>query len=113
MKSTLYYDGNCPICSKEMALLKKLKNSQLELVDLWQAEIHIPQENLLKILHLRTPEGNWKKGLDANVAAWKHTRIGFLFLPLRWPLIKPIADKIYSRWAEKRFCKIQLKSQQP
>ncbi len=109
MKSILYFDGNCPLCAKEMALLKRLKNSELELVDLWHAQIDIPSDDLLKVLHLQTPQGEWKKGLDANVAAWRHTPIGFLFIPLRWPIIGPIADKIYYRWAENRFCKIKSK----
>lgn len=109
MKSTLYFDGNCPLCAKEMALLRRLKNPELELVDLWQVQTIIPQDDLLRVLHLQTPQGEWKKGLDANVAAWLHTPIGFLLMPLRWPVISPIADKIYNRWAEKRFCKIKAK----
>jgi len=115
MKTTstavLYFDGNCPVCAKEMFLLNKLKNSQLELVDLWQADVEIPQDDLLRILHLRTATGEWKKGLDANVAAWRHTPIGFLFMPLRWPGIRNIADRIYFRWANNRFCKIKATQQ--
>ncbi len=107
MKSTLYFDGNCPLCAKEMALLNRLKNSKLELVDLWQSQTDIPTDDLLRVLHLQTPQGEWKKGLDANVAAWSHTPIGFIFMPLRWPIIRIFADKIYYRWAEKRFCKIK------
>jgi predicted DCC family thiol-disulfide oxidoreductase YuxK len=109
MKNTLYYDGKCPLCAKEIYWLNKLKNNQLELVDLWGADIEVTQNEMLKILHLRTPTGEWKKGLDANVTAWGHTPIGFLFKPLRWPLIRQVADTLYYKWANNRFCKIELK----
>jgi len=101
-KSFLYYDGKCSTCSKEIHLLRKFKNSNLELVDIWQVEAAIPRHELLRILHICTQDGTWLTGLDANVAAWKHTKFGFLFSPLRWPLIKPITDNIYYYWAKKR-----------
>ena len=69
MKNTLYYDGKCPLCAKEMHWLNKLKNSQLELIDLWEADTEISQNEMLRILHLKTSTGEWKKGLDANVTA--------------------------------------------
>lgn len=106
-QSVLYFDGNCPVCSKEMKLLNKLKNADLELTDLWQANVEIPQDELLRVLHLRTSNGNWLTGLDATVYAWRHTRLGFIFMPLRWPVLRQISDNIYSRWANKRFCKIK------
>ena len=102
-KATLYYDGKCSTCSKEIRLLKKFKNSTLELVDIWQVETDIPRFELLRILHMRTADGTWLTGLDANISAWKHTQFGFLFSPLRWPLIKPITNSIYHYWAYKRF----------
>ena len=107
MKNTLYYDGNCLTCAKEMRLLGKLKNNQLELVDLWKANTDVARDDLLRVLHLQTADGEWKKGLDANVMAWSHTPLGFLFKPLRWPIIRKFADYAYYRWAEKRFCKIK------
>ena len=107
-KATLYYDGRCSMCSKEIHLLKKFKNSKLELVDIWQVEIDIPRFKLLRILHMRTSDGTWLTGLDANVAAWKHTQFGFLFSFLRWPLIKPIVDNVYHYWVKKRWAKKRL-----
>ena len=101
-KATLYYDGKCSTCSKEIRLLKSLKNSELELIDIWQVETDIPRHELLRILHMRIHDGTWLTGVDANVAAWQHTQFGFLLSPLRWPLIKPITDKIYHSWIKKR-----------
>ncbi len=30
---TLYYDGKCPLCLREIRLLERLQGGQLELVD--------------------------------------------------------------------------------
>lgn len=110
MLDTLYYDGKCPLCAKEITLLAKLKDRNLELSDvhaLSALEASFPdQREMLRVLHLRTQSGEWLVGLDANVAAWQHTRIGWLFVPLRWPLIRGIADRVYNWWANRRYCRL-------
>ena len=34
MPDTLYYDGQCPLCVKEMDKLRVIKDEQLQLVDI-------------------------------------------------------------------------------
>lgn len=100
----LYYDGQCPICQREMTHLNKLKSDQLDLIDIHQARLpddKTPDE-LLSRLHYKTADGTWLTGLDANVAAWSHTRWGFIWRMLRWPLIAPMADRVYEYWIKKR-----------
>ncbi len=80
-------------------------------MDIYQSDFveqypEIPQKKLLSILHLKTIDGQWLLGLDAMVAAWRHTPFGWLLLPLRWPVIKPLSDAIYRRWARARVCKV-------
>ncbi|WP_027948528.1 thiol-disulfide oxidoreductase DCC family protein [Haliea salexigens] len=121
MPDTLYYDGQCPLCTREMAKLGKLCDSQLQLADihclapeasLEQTDGSAPtdalpsRDALLKTLHLRTAEGQWLTGIDANVAAWQHTRLGPLWRWLRWPLIRPVADRVYRLWAERRYWRL-------
>ncbi len=111
MNSSLYYDGSCPVCAKEIGFIERWKNASLDLI-----EIHsmgFADQNFLKskselltILHYKTKQGQWLLGLDATVAAWGHTPFGFLFKPLRWPIIKPVADKLYNSWAQKRACRL-------
>ncbi len=104
---TLFYDGQCPLCAKEIGTLRKLQRG-----DLVFADIHAQQNRkgmlpdrkaLLHRLHLLTGDGNWVIGLPANVRAWSHTRFGFFFKPLLWPVIYPVAERIYESWADKRY----------
>jgi predicted DCC family thiol-disulfide oxidoreductase YuxK len=103
----LYYDGSCPLCRREMAHLERLKSAGLLLQNIHdlQPEADTPdQASLLKSLHLR--RGNtWIIGLDANIAAWQHTRVGCLWRCLSWPIVKPAVNWLYQLWAERRFAK--------
>ena len=101
----LYFDGSCPLCSIEMRHLKRHKRDSLKLTDIHQATDLTPdtKRDFLSRLHLRKPDGVVLKGLDASVYAWQQTRFGFFWYWLRWPLIKPVADFVYARWAKNRF----------
>lgn len=105
MKGSLYYDGACPLCNKEMSLLKRLCKDCICFVNIHEVEeVNLPhRDTLLKRLHLKKTNGEWLVGLDANVFVWSQTRYGIFFKVLRiWP-VRPVADFIYNRWADKRF----------
>ncbi len=104
----LYFDGRCPLCKREMAVLNRLKNSQLQLVNIHESTelSNEGKAECLAVLHLQLPNGQWLKGVDANVAAWSFTPIGFLWKPLRWKLWRSWVDRAYARWAEKRYCRL-------
>ena len=104
---TLFYDGQCPLCAREIANLRKLEQGNLVFADVHAQENRkgmLPtKEAMLRRLHLLTGDGQWVVGLPANVRAWSHTRFGFLFAPLLWPVIYPLASRVYSAWADRRY----------
>lgn len=108
---TLFYDGSCPLCSREIKHLSQRKRPSLNLINIHAMTEEYPLGNITKQelmarLHLRSAEGHWLTGLDATVAAWGHTNLGWLFAPLRWPLIKQVSDWCYDKWAANRVCKL-------
>lgn len=104
---TLFYDGQCPLCAREISTLRKLQRGHLIFADIHDqrhSSNNLPsREALLRRLHLMTWTGEWVTGLHANVRAWSHTPFGFLFKPLLWPGIHTIASRIYERWADRRY----------
>jgi predicted DCC family thiol-disulfide oxidoreductase YuxK len=107
-KDILYYDGQCPLCRREMSKLAALKDDKLELKDihtLTSNEIALDKDTLLRVLHLNR-NGEYLTGIDANIAAWEHTRYGALWRWMRLPLIRVVIEWFYARWALVRYNKL-------
>jgi predicted DCC family thiol-disulfide oxidoreductase YuxK len=107
MKDTLFYDGQCPLCLREMQLLQSRTKNRLILIDIHhikaEADPDIPnKEQLLRRLHLKKSDGKWLIGLDANVHGWSYTPLGRILQVIRLPGIRQLADKVYGMWADKR-----------
>ena len=118
---TVYYDGKCGLCSKEINYYKKI--SQVNVftwLDIASNPHHlkiinISQHNALLYLHALDENNNLHIGVDAFILIWKNLknwRILSIFISL--PFIKQISDIIYKLFAKYRFsryahCKIALK----
>lgn len=104
---TLYFDGQCALCSREIRFLKKYAKT-LSFVDIHSLDdTHKPdKESLLKTLHLQTENQEWLTGVDATVQSWSHTPYGWIMRILKWPFINTIAQHAYAYWANKRYCKL-------
>lgn len=103
---TLYFDGHCPLCTREMDKLRRMKGAQLKLRDI-HALSRPPEgkttDELLRTLHLQRASGQWLTGFDANVAAWQHCGLGWAVRWMRWPLVRNIGRWLYAIWARRRY----------
>lgn len=105
---TIFYDSFCPLCVKEMlALAKRDKNSCLSFEDInaddfSQRFASINAQAANRVLHAKNADGELLLGLDVTAQAWR--LVGNpLYCILRWPLIKPIADRVYIAFANNRY----------
>ncbi|WMN89464.1 DUF393 domain-containing protein [Vibrio parahaemolyticus] len=108
VKLTIFYDGTCPLCAKEMrALTKRDTHQHIRIVDIYsEAFSAYPQIDAAKantILHALDDSGNLLLGLDVTYRAWQLVGRGWLYAPLRWPLIRPVADWLYIKFANNRY----------
>jgi len=60
------------------------------------------KEELLARLHVRTVDGKWLRGIEANVRAWEHTRYAPLWRVLNWPIIRVFSSAAYEIWLQLR-----------
>lgn len=96
-KDSLYYDDTCPICSMEIARLAKFHDDGLELLPI--TSLPLKNQSVLRLeLHLRTKNGKWIKGLEANVRAWQHTRYKNFANMLLHPAFRWLAEIGYQSW---------------
>ncbi len=104
-RDTLYYDGACPICRAEVDKLTRFTGDRLAVVNIHDMldEDGIPDRpRLLARLHLRTADGTWLTGLDANIRAWRHTPFRRLWELFRLPVLRRIGEWCYEFWLRRR-----------
>jgi|GEM_PF-64673 len=107
---TVYYDGGCPLCSKEIAHYRQVDRDQrVRWVDLTEAadelaEVGLDTGTAMRRLHLRKGDGRLLSGVPAFVAIWRQLP-GYRVLAWvveRLGLIRPL-DWGYAQFADWRF----------
>lgn len=105
---TLYYDGSCPLCAREIRALRRRASPQrLQLVDIDAADfdpasLGFSRSQLQQRLHARFADGQWVSGLDATFWSWCAAGLGRWAAPLRWPLLRPLLELGY-----RLFCRLR------
>lgn len=81
--------------------MRRLASDELRLNDIHAIDDFsgIPDKrDLLDRLHLRTADGQWLTGLDANLAAWQYTPLHRFTRLLSSRPVKPLAELAYRLW---------------
>ncbi|MFT2092333.1 MULTISPECIES: thiol-disulfide oxidoreductase DCC family protein [Paraglaciecola] len=106
---TIFYDGYCPLCLAEMRKLKALDTSQaIAFVDIQEDSFnqnypHLNWQALNARIHGYLNDGRLISGLDVTHLAWKLVGKGWVYAPLRWPVIRWFADLAYNVFAKHRY----------
>ncbi|MCS6289907.1 MAG: DUF393 domain-containing protein [Nitrospira sp.] len=92
---TVFYDGACPICAREMALMKRLdRTRRLTLLDFSPAGFDaaptgLAAADLSAVLHAQWADGTVITGIDVFRAMWEAVGLGLLSRLNRLPLVAP------------------------
>lgn len=75
MKTKIFYDGNCIVCDLEISHYKRKAPELFELVDISApefsaTEFNFSQEAVNRDLHVLTPQGELRVGVDAFIHIW-------------------------------------------
>lgn len=107
---SVYYDGKCGLCSREIAYFKK--RSPLQSIT-WHDIARNPgaldgqnvsQAEALMMMHVEDGSGKMHLGVDAFIVMWGQFR-GWRLLAhiLNWPVLYPLAGTAYRWFAKRRF----------
>ena len=105
---TLFYDGSCPLCMREINHLSRMnRNNRLKLIDIKGKDFtqnypELDSTELDRLLHAKLGDGRLVSGVDATLAAWEAAGAGWFIAPLRWPGVACIADAGYHIFARNR-----------
>lgn len=106
---TVYYDGACQVCSREIALYQKAKGHEtIRFVDICAAGFDAVKEGLDPVevhrsFHARSADGTLYQGVPAFIAIWQ-TLPGFQWLAscTKVPGVKPLMNLGYIVFAKIR-----------
>ena len=105
---TVFFDGACPICDREITLMRRLdKRRRLVFCDFSRPDydptsINISPTELGRIIHARWNNGTVITGVDVFRAMWEAVGLGFLAWLTRLSFIEPLVVKAYAWFARNR-----------
>ena len=105
---TVFFDGACPICDREIALMKRLdRRRQLEFCDFSAQEYDAASSgfataDLGAVIHARWADGSIITGVEVFRAMWEAVGLGFLARLSRLSLVEPLVLKAYAWFAHNR-----------
>lgn len=103
------YDGECPLCAREIGMLRRLDagRGRLDLEDIAApgfdpARYGTTLHELMARIHGVLPDGTRVEGVEVFRRAYSAVGLGWLVAPTRWPLLRPLADAAYRWFARNR-----------
>jgi len=104
----LFFDGKCPLCTKEIALLERYdKNAKIQFEDINSKsfETKFPSIDLQEagnVLHGQLLGGTIITGMDVTFMAWDLVERHRWLKLLNLPLVRPLTDWGYQIFARHR-----------
>ena len=106
---TVFYDGQCPLCSREINHYRRLRGSdRVSWIDIStnQAALEAHQlrrDTSMARLHVRDASGRWHTGAWGFAELWSHLpAYRWLAKTIRSLRLLPALDRIYTRFAHWR-----------
>jgi len=104
----LLYDGQCPICRREVEWLKRRdSHGRIAAEDISNPDFHaeyygLSQAEVMGVLHAVLPDGRIVRRVEAMCEAYRAVGLGWLVAPLSWPVFAWLADRAYGVFARNR-----------
>lgn len=106
----LLYDGECPLCLREVNFLKKRDAGRgaIAFVDIaddnYAPAEHggIDYETAMGRIHAILPDGTILQNLAVFRRLYEILGLGWVYTATKWPVIGPLADLVYEIWADWR-----------
>jgi predicted DCC family thiol-disulfide oxidoreductase YuxK len=104
----VFFDGECPLCAREIRFLKRLdRNKRIRFVDIAAAEfdaaeVGISWQDLMDRIHGRLPDGTIVTGVEVFRKLYAAVGFGRLVWITRTPGIRHVLDFVYEQFAKNR-----------
>lgn len=107
-KLTVLFDGDCPICRREVGWLRRRdRRNRLRFED-FAAESFDPDrygldpDTVMAAIHGVLPDGRVIRGMEVFRRAYAAVGLGWLLAPTGWPILRSLFDRFYALFARNR-----------
>ena len=109
-KIKLLYDGECPLCVREVNFLQKRDRGRglVSFVDIAEDD-YDPTENggvdfatAMGRIHAVLDDGSVIQNVEVFRRVYEILGIGWIYAATKWPIIGPVVDALYGIWADWR-----------
>ncbi|MCS6783230.1 MAG: DUF393 domain-containing protein [Gloeomargarita sp. SKYBB_i_bin120] len=109
-KIKLLYDGDCPLCLREVEFLRRRDRGRglVAFVDIAapdydpQAHGGIDFATAMSRIHAILPDGTVLRDMAVFRQVYEVLGLGWVYRWTGWPLVKPLVDRLYAWWAKHR-----------
>ena len=109
-KIKLLYDGECPLCLREVNFLRRKDAGRglVTFVDIAASNYTaadnggVDFETAMGRIHAVLPDDTVIKNVEVFRQIYAVLGIGWLYAPTKWPVLGPIVDRVYDFWADRR-----------
>lgn len=104
----VFFDGECPLCVREIGMLRRLdKKQRIRFTDIAApsfdpATTGLSMATLMDRIHGRLPSGEVIEGVEVFRRLYGAVGLGFLLAWTRWPGLRALADWGYRTFAKNR-----------
>ena len=104
----VFYDGVCPLCRREIGLLRRLDRRRIiQFTDIAAPEFDAARlgkshGELMGEIHGRLADGTWIKGVEVFRRMYGAAGLRWLVSVSRWPGVRQALDAAYSLFARHR-----------
>ena len=106
---TILYDGDCPLCMREIELLRRRDGGRgrigfrdIAAPDFSANEFGVDFATAMSRIHGVLPDGRLVEGVEVFRRAYAAVGLGWLVAPTRWPGVRQVADAAYRLFARNR-----------
>jgi len=109
-KIKLLYDGDCPLCMREVNFLSRRDDGRglVNFVNIADADYSpednagIDYETAMGRIHAILPDGEVIKNVEVFRRTYEVLGMGWIYAATKWPVIGPLVDWLYELWADRR-----------